>query len=171
MKKEIETLRNEEPKYFNTHSRNIFGMITDRKLASVVIDLDYTQIIVNLDTVEIDFVPKSGDRVVVECNVQSDDDFIDDCGEILNAVSILPARREECDKCIVKKLYDDWGVVDYDCYFTFDILPGDCKPNINDLVSIEKIECSWVSRKINIIFITKFRIVVIYTLLTSKIFF
>ncbi|XP_065362208.1 probable RNA helicase armi [Calliphora vicina] len=137
----IKELKTEQPTFFNTHQRNILGLIAERKPDSIIVDTDYKTMNIHLDSVEIDFVPKEGDRVYVCCNVQSDEHFVDRNGEILEEVSVHPARLMKSEKCTVKRLNSDWGVLNQDAYFTFDILPTACKLNLGDIVSADLIEC------------------------------
>lgn len=141
IEKQIEDLKTEQPIFFQTHQRNILGLITERKPDSILVDTDYKTMNIHLDSVEIDFMPKEGDRIYVCCNVQSDESFIDKTGEILQEVSIHPARHMKKEKCTVKRLYADWGVLNEDVYFTFDVLPAACKLNLGDVVSADLIEC------------------------------
>lgn len=141
----IKELKSEQPKFFNTHQRNILGLITQRKPESIIVDTDYKTMNIHLDSIEIDFVPKEGDRVYICCNVQSDEHFVDRSGEILEEISVSPARLMKGEKCTVKRLNADWGVLNQDAYFTFDILPNTCKLNVGDIVSADLIECERVS--------------------------
>ena len=99
---------------------------------------------INLDAVEINFVPKEGDRVYVSCNVQSDEHFVDKNGEILEEVSVHPARLMKDEKCTVKHIHANWGVLNQDIYFTSDILPSACRLKIGDVVTADLIECERV---------------------------
>ncbi|KAI8126150.1 putative RNA helicase armi [Lucilia cuprina] len=137
----IKELKTERPTFFNTHQRNILGLISERKPDSIIVDTDYKTMNIHLDSVEIDFIPKEGDRVYICCNVQSDEHFVDRNGEILEEVSVHPARLMKSEKCTVKRLYNDWGVLNQDAYFTFDVLPAACKLNLGDIVSADLIEC------------------------------
>lgn len=127
------------------------GLITERKPDSIIVDTDYKTMNIHLDSVEIDFVPKEGDRVYVCCNVQSDENFVDRNGEVLEEVSVHPSRLMKNEKCTVKRLHADWGVLNQDTYFTFDVLPGACNLNVGDIVSADIIECERVGelKKIN----------------------
>ncbi|KAM7355345.1 putative RNA helicase armitage [Cochliomyia hominivorax] len=137
----INELKTEQPTFFHTHQRNILGLITQRKPESIIVDTDYKTMNIHLDSIEIDFIPKEGDRVYVCCNVQSDEHFIDQNGEILEEISVHPARLMKSEKCTVKRLNADWGVLNQDVYFTLDILPTACKLNVGDIVSADLIEC------------------------------
>lgn len=119
-------------------------MITERKPDSILVDTDYKTMNIHLDSVEIEFVPKEGDRVYVCCNVQSDEHFVDQNGEILQEVSVHPARLMKQEKYTVKRLLSDWGELNDDAYFTFDILPAACKLNVGDVVCGDLIECERV---------------------------
>ncbi|XP_061389186.1 probable RNA helicase armi [Musca vetustissima] len=141
IEEQIEELKSEQPRYFNTHQRNILGLITERKPDSILVDTDYKVMSIHLDSIEIDFVPKEGDRVYVCCNVQSDEHFIDKAGEILQEVSVHPARLMKQEKCTVKRVLNDWGVLNDDAYYTNDILPAACKLNVGDTVCADLIEC------------------------------
>uniref|UniRef100_A0A1I8PWK1 RNA helicase n=1 Tax=Stomoxys calcitrans TaxID=35570 RepID=A0A1I8PWK1_STOCA len=141
IEEQIEELKSEQPKYFNTHQRNILGLITERNPDSIIVDTDYKVLNIHLDSVEIEFVPKAGDRVYVCCNVQSDEHFVDRTGEILQEVSVHPARIMKQEKCTVKRILPEWGVLNDDAYYTFDILPAACKLNVGDTVSADLIEC------------------------------
>lgn len=120
------------------------GLITERKPDSILVDTDYKVMNIHLDSVEIDFVPKEGDRVYVCCNVQSDEHFVDKTGEILQEVSVHPARIMKQEKCTVKRVLPDWGVLNDDAYYTFDILPAATKLNVGDTVCADLIECERV---------------------------
>lgn len=142
---QIEELKTQQPVYFNTHQRNILGLITERKPDSILVDTDYKTMNIHLDTVEMDFVPKEGDRVYICCNVQNDEHFVDNNGEILQEVSVHPARILKDEKCTIKRLHNDWGVLNDDAYFSFDVLPSSCKLNVGDIVNADLIECERVS--------------------------
>lgn len=127
------------------------GLITERKPDSILVDTDYKVMNIHLDSVEIDFVPKEGDRVYVCCNVQSDEHFVDKTGEILQEVSVHPARIMKQEKCTVKRVLPDWGVLNDDAYYTFDILPAATKLNVGDTVCADLIECERVRFRCSIV--------------------
>uniref|UniRef100_A0A1A9WGM2 RNA helicase n=1 Tax=Glossina brevipalpis TaxID=37001 RepID=A0A1A9WGM2_9MUSC len=131
----------EKPVYFNTYQRNILGLITDCKSDSILIDTDYKTMSVRVNHVKINFVPKEGDRVSVCCNVQCDDDFVDKQGEILDQISVDPASILIRQKCTVNLICSNWGVLNKNAYFTFDILESGCKLNEGDVVNADLIEC------------------------------
>lgn len=136
----IETLKHDQPKYFNTHQRSILGLIVSRNRQFLTIDTDYKEIIVDLDTVTIEFIPQEGDRIYLNCNVQTDEGFADLFGEILETKSIHPARTKR-DQGVITRLHDTWGVVNNDCYFTMDTIDSKLDLNKNDVISAEMIEC------------------------------
>ncbi|XP_017472706.1 PREDICTED: probable RNA helicase armi [Rhagoletis zephyria] len=138
---QIAELRNEKPTFFNTHQRNILGLIMERKPGAIVVDTEHKLMNINLDTVEIDFIPQAGDRVFICCNVQSDEHFVNRQGEVLQEVSVHPARLLKQEKCEVRRLNADWGVLNEDCYFTFDVVPNTCKLDVGDIVLADLIEC------------------------------
>lgn len=144
----INELKKEQPTFFETHQRNILGLITERKSDSIIVETDYKTMNIHLDSIEIDFVPKEGDRVYVCCNVQSDEHFVDKNGEILEEVSVHPARLMKNEKCRVKCVHANWGILNQDIYFTHDILPSTCRLNVDDVVSADLIECERVRIKI-----------------------
>ncbi|XP_011181734.2 probable RNA helicase armi isoform X1 [Zeugodacus cucurbitae] len=141
IEEQIAELRNEKPTFFSTHQRNILGLIMERKPGAIVVDTEHKLMNINLDTVEIDFIPQAGDRVFICCNVQSDEHFVNRQGEILQEVSVHPARLLKQEKCKVRRLNTDWGVLNDDCYFTFDVVPNTCKLDIGDIVLADLIEC------------------------------
>ncbi|XP_054735620.1 probable RNA helicase armi [Anastrepha obliqua] len=141
IEQQITELRNEKPKFFNTHQRNILGLIMERKPGTIVVDTEHKLMNINLDTIEIDFIPQAGDRVFICCNVQSDEHFVNRQGEVLQEVSVHPARLLKQEKCEVRRLNSDWGVLNDDCYFTFDIVSNTCKLNVGDIVIADLIEC------------------------------
>lgn len=146
IEEKIEELKTEQPTFFLTHQRNVLGLITERRPNSILVDTDYKTMNIDLDSIEIDFMPKEGDRVYVCCNVQSDEHFVDKNGEILQEVSVHPARLMKNEKCTVKRLHSNWGVLNQDAYFLFDVLPTACKLNLGDIVSADLIECERVGR-------------------------
>lgn len=99
---------------------------------------------VRFDSVDINFVPKEGDRVSICCNVQSDDGFVDKQGEILDQISVDPALILTQQRCAVERIFSDYGVLNKNAYFTFDVLPSGCKLNEGDVVNADLIECDWV---------------------------
>ncbi|XP_067646024.1 probable RNA helicase armi [Eurosta solidaginis] len=141
IEQQIAELRNEKPTFFNTHQRNILGLIMERKPDAIVVDTENKFMTIKLDTVEIDFIPQAGDRVFICCNVQSDEHFVNREGEVLQEQSVHPARMLKNEKCEVRRLNTDWGVLNDDCYFTFDIMPNTCKLDIGDIVMADLIEC------------------------------
>ncbi|XP_050334366.1 probable RNA helicase armi [Bactrocera neohumeralis] len=141
IEQQIAELRNEKPTFFNTHQRNILGLIMERKPSAIVVDTEHKLMNINLDTIEIDFIPQAGDRVYICCNVQSDEHFVNRQGEILQEVSVHPARLLKQEKCEVRRLNTDWGVLNNDCYFTFDVVPNSCKLDVGDIVLADLIEC------------------------------
>uniref|UniRef100_A0A1A9VAA3 RNA helicase n=1 Tax=Glossina austeni TaxID=7395 RepID=A0A1A9VAA3_GLOAU len=143
IQEEINGLKNEKPTYFNTHQRNFLGLITECKPDSILIDTEYKTMNVRYDSVEINFVPKEGDRVSICCNVQSDDGFVDKQGEILDQISVDPALILTQQMCTVDRIFSDFGVLNKNAYFTFDVLPSGCKLNEGDVVKADLIECDW----------------------------
>ncbi|XP_055846551.1 probable RNA helicase armi [Episyrphus balteatus] len=136
----LESLKLNDPKYFNTHQRSILGLIVSRNRQFLTIDTDYKEIIVDLDAVNIEFIPKEGDRVYLNCNVQTDENFVDLAGEILETKSVHPARTKR-EEGVVTKLHEDWGVFNNDSYFTMDTIDNKIKLSEGDVISAELIEC------------------------------
>ncbi|XP_055914591.1 probable RNA helicase armi [Eupeodes corollae] len=140
IKETLENLKEKDPKYFNTHQRSILGLIMLRNRQFLTIDTDYKEITVDLDAVRIEFIPKEGDRVYLNCNVQTDENFVDLAGEILETISVH-AARQKVEQGVVTKLHDDWGTINSDCYFTMDTIDLSDNLQEGDVISAVMIEC------------------------------
>lgn len=53
------------------------GLISQRLASSIDVETEYGQLTVELDNIEMNFIPTNGDRVRLECNIQLDDGFVD----------------------------------------------------------------------------------------------
>ncbi|XP_037939498.1 probable RNA helicase armi [Teleopsis dalmanni] len=141
LRKQVDQLKLEKPDYFAVHQRNILGLIVERAPDSIVVDTDYKVMTITLESVEISFVPQEGDRVLVHCNVQNDDKFLDKQGEILEEIAVHPARLLKKQRCTVTKIKEGWAVLNRDCYLIFDVSPEASKLRIGDSIIADMVEC------------------------------
>lgn len=100
-----------------------------------------------MDTVTIDYNLQLGDRVYLTCNVQTDQTFVDSTGEILEVVTIHAARSKKVMGTITS-LYqnEQWGLVNNEFFFSFDILPSNYIPERDDRVSVQVVESERVRK-------------------------
>ncbi|XP_017071574.1 probable RNA helicase armi [Drosophila eugracilis] len=139
----LDKLRDEKPTYFNTQIRSVLGLIRQRLASSIDVETEYGQITVELDNVEVSFIPKTGDRVRLECNIQLDDGFVDKQGEILQVTKVFPTRIQEGEKCIVERVYTDLAVLDPETYVLKTDLPPGMDLHLGDFVLANLIECQY----------------------------
>lgn len=145
IKESVETLRSEKPTYFNTQLRNVMGIINKRLETAIEVETEYGDEIIELDKVELNFVPRQGDRVCLECNVQLDDDYVDKQGEILQVIRVFPARVEPSQKCIVERVFNDFSVLGSNFFVLKEDIPTGTELHLGDIVLVDLIECQYVS--------------------------
>ncbi|KAL1399375.1 hypothetical protein pipiens_002219 [Culex pipiens pipiens] len=80
------------PAYFNYIQRSEKGTITAKRNGLLTVETDLREIPVEMDDVELTFIPERGDYVVLECMVQIDESYFDARGDILEVKKISPAR-------------------------------------------------------------------------------
>lgn len=157
----LSEIQKDAPEYFTIHQRSVLGMIVERRDGLLTIDTDNNEpIVVDLEKVKSQFVPMIGDRVYLNCNVQSDMAFVDMVGEILEVTAIYAARSKATKGLITNCDHDRRiGDVDRTYFFTYDALDLNyMRPMIGDEVCIDVIESeqgsmSW--RCIKIVLMTK----------------
>ncbi|EDV39937.2 uncharacterized protein Dana_GF24211, isoform B [Drosophila ananassae] len=143
IKESVETLRNEKPTYFNTQLRNVMGIINKRLEAAIEVETEYGDETIELDKVELTFVPRQGDRVCLECNVQLDDDYVDKQGQILQVTRVFPARVEPSQKCIVERVFNDFSVLGTNFFVLKEDIPNGTELHLGDIVLVDLIECQY----------------------------
>jgi len=121
------------------------GLIRQRLASSVDVETEYGQLTVELDNIEMTFIPKTGDRVRLECNIQLDDDFVDKQGEILQVTKMFPTRIQQAEKCIVERVYTDLAVLGPETYVLKSDVPTGVDLHLGDFVLADLIECQYVS--------------------------
>ncbi|EDX09086.1 GD13767 [Drosophila simulans] len=143
IEKAVDNLKNEKPKFFNTETRRVLGLISQRLASSIDVETDYGQLTVELDNIEMNFIPTNGDRVRLECNIQLDDGFVDKQGEILEVTKLFPTRIQEGEKCIVQRVYMDIVVLGPETYVLKTDLPTGTELHLDDIVLADLIECQY----------------------------
>lgn len=141
----MEKLRIEKPTVFNTQKRNVMGLITTRHPTSIDVDTEYGQFEIELDNVELTFVPQEGDRVCLVCDVQLDDDFVDKHGEILQVTKVFPQRIETDQRCVVERVFEELSLLGKHVYVLKADVPSGANLHLGDLVRADLIECQFVS--------------------------
>lgn len=145
MQEALESLKLDKPTFFNTQLRNILGIISERLSSSIVVETDYGQLTIELDNIEISFIPKQGDNVSLVCNVQLDESYVDKQGEILEVKKVSPARIELQQKCVVERVHEDFVVLDTIAYALKEDVPNGITLHLGDIVMADLIECDYVS--------------------------
>ncbi|KAH8349998.1 hypothetical protein KR084_011019 [Drosophila pseudotakahashii] len=139
----LDKLKNEKPTCFNTQMRSVLGLIRQRMPSSIDVETEYGQLTVELDNIEITFIPKTGDRVRLECNIQLDDGFVDKQGEILQVSKMFPTRIQQAEKCIVERVYTDLAVLGPEIYVLKADVPTGVDLHLGDFVLVDLIECQY----------------------------
>lgn len=140
----LDSLKLENPTYFNMQLRNILGIITQRQPSSVVVDTDYGELTVQLDSIETTFIPKTGDEITLECQVQLDEGYVDQQGEILEVKKIFPTRIETKVKCTVERVFEEFAVLSLHAYVLIEDVPIGYRLHLGDIVQVDLIECKYV---------------------------
>ncbi|XP_034110719.1 probable RNA helicase armi [Drosophila albomicans] len=143
MQQALDALKLDKPKFFNTQTSKILGVIKRRSPSSIEVETDYGDHSVELDNIELSFIPRQGDAVNLECNVQLDEGYVDKQGEILEVLNVSPARIETNEKCIVERVFEEFCVLDSNGYVLKEDLPNDCELHLGDILKADLIECSY----------------------------
>ncbi|KAM8706537.1 hypothetical protein ACLKA7_010752 [Drosophila subpalustris] len=138
----LESLKLEKPTYFNTQQRNVPGVIKQRLASSIEVETDYGELNVKLDNVEMSFIPRKGDTVCLECNVQLDDGYVDKQGEILDVIKISPARIQTDQRCVVERVFEDFSELSSEAYVLKEDIPSGIALHLGDMVNVDLIECT-----------------------------
>lgn len=144
----LESLKLDHPTYFNMQLRNILGIITQRLPSSIKVDTDYGELTVQLDSIETNFIPKTGDEITLECQVQLDEGYVDQQGEILEVKKIFPTRIEPNQKCTVERVFEEFTVLTSSAYVLKEDVPKGYQLHLGDIVQVDLIECKYV-RELN----------------------
>lgn len=139
----LESLKLDRPVYFKTQLRNILGNITQRLPSAILVDTDYGELNVDLDNIESNFIPKTGDEITLICNVQLDDGYVDKQGEILGVKKIFPTRIEPDQKCTVERVFEEFSVLT-NAYVLKEDVPKGIQLHLGDIVKVDLIECKHV---------------------------
>lgn len=116
-------------------------------------ETDYGKLTIELDNIEISFIPKQGDNVSLVCNVQLDESYVDKQGEILEVKKVSPARIELQQKCTVERVHEDFVVLDTIAYALKEDVPKSISLHLGDIVMADLIECDYVRSSIMIMMV------------------
>ncbi|XP_017057969.1 probable RNA helicase armi [Drosophila ficusphila] len=139
----LDKLKTQKAIQFNTEMRSVLGLICQRMASSIDVETEYGQLTVELDNIEINFVPQTGDRVRLECNIQLDDGYVDKQGEILQVTKVCPTRIEEGEKCTVERVYTDLLILGPEVYALKADVPTGMDPHLGDFLLADLIECQY----------------------------
>ncbi|EDW17931.2 probable RNA helicase armi [Drosophila mojavensis] len=139
----LETLKLDNPTYFNMQLRNILGFITQRQPSSIVVDTDYGELTVQLDSIESTFLPRTGDEITLECQVQLDEGYVDQQGEILEVKKMFPTRIEPKQQCTVERVFEEFTVLSSQAYVLKEDVPIGLQLHLGDIVQADLIECKY----------------------------
>lgn len=121
----------------------MYGQVIDRRNALVTVRLENDKdFAVDLDKVQSQFVPTIGDHIYMDCQVQTDDTFVDSIGEILFVHQISPAISKT-EKGTITAVYNDskTGTINRKYFFHFDALDLNYRhPKLDDKVVADVIE-------------------------------
>lgn len=124
-------------------------------------ETDYGKLTIELDNIEITFIPKQGDNVSLVCNVQLDESYVDKQGEILEVKKVSPARIELQQKCTVERVHEDFVVLDPNAYALKEEVPNGINLHLGDIVMVDLIECDYVRTSIMIISVITLELIVL----------
>ncbi|KAH8307269.1 hypothetical protein KR044_008695, partial [Drosophila immigrans] len=139
----LDALKLDKPKFFDTQTRNVLGLIKQRLPSAIEVETDYGELSVELDAIELSFIPRQGDAVNVECNVQLDEGYVDKQGEILEVFKVFPARIESDQKRVVERVFEEFCVLNMDGYVLKEDIPNECELHLGDFLKADLIECSY----------------------------
>ncbi|XP_017954743.2 probable RNA helicase armi, partial [Drosophila navojoa] len=143
VKEVMDSLKQDNPTYFNIQLRNIMGTITQRQPSSIEVDTDYGELTVQLDSVESTFLPRTGDGITLVCQVQLDEGYVDQQGEILEVKKLFPTILEEKQKCTVERVYEELIVLSSLAYVLKEDVPIGSQLHLGDIVQADLIECKY----------------------------
>lgn len=130
------------PTYFNFNQRSEQGTIKAKRNGLLTVETDLREISVEMDDVELTFIPERGDYVVLECMVQIDETFFDTRGDILEVKKISPTRLVRGSGFVAKA--DDRGgeimTDDGQFYYCVENCEEAAKPSHGDKVIFEAVE-------------------------------
>ncbi|ALC42987.1 armi, partial [Drosophila busckii] len=158
LQKAVESLKHEKPTYFNMQLRNILGVITERQPNTIRVDTDYGELSIELDDIELNFIPRTGDCICLECNVQMDESYVDKQGEILQVLKVFPARLESNQKCVVERVFESIVVLSKLAYIAAEDIPNGIELHLGDIVRADLIESKsskYTHRAINLTVLEK----------------
>lgn len=130
------------PTYFDMNQRSEQGKITAKRNGLLTVETDLRVISVEMDDVELTYVPERGDYVVLECIMQIDESFFDTRGDILEVKKISPTRLVR-GSGLVGKSDDRGGEImtdDGKYYYCVEVCEEAAKPGHGDRVIFEAVE-------------------------------
>lgn len=123
--------------YFKHHERIISTKIIDKNKNHVkVVEDDF---LIDLDEVSCDFVPYVNDYINILCTMQTNTDYFDMSGQILNVLSIK-ATRICTRKGQIQSIRGNIGIIDDHYFYYNDALETNYKPEVGDFVCFDAIE-------------------------------
>lgn len=130
------------PTYFDLNQRSEQGKITAKRNGLLTVETDLREISVEMDDVELTFIPERGDYVVLECVMQIDESCFDTRGDILEVKKISPTRLVR-GSGMVGKADDRGGEIMTDdgrYYYCVENCEEAAKPGHGDRVIFEAVE-------------------------------
>ncbi|KAL1397715.1 hypothetical protein pipiens_009547 [Culex pipiens pipiens] len=130
------------PTYFNYNQRSEQGTVTAKRNGLLTVETDLREIPVEMDDVELTFIPERGDYVVLECMVQIDESYFDTRGDILEVKKISPTRLVR-GSGLVSKADERGGEImtdDGKYYYCVENCEEAAKPSHGDRVVFEAVE-------------------------------
>lgn len=106
------------------------------------------QMEIDLELIACTFVPIIGDQLVLDCNVQLDESFVDMKGMVVDVDAITPSRSKQLEGRVTRiDMAKQFGEVDRTYCFFFDALDTDySQPQVGDRVSVDAIESKQLFR-------------------------
>lgn len=95
--------------------------------------------LINLDEVSCDFVPYVNDFITILCYVQTNTEYFDMSGQILNVISIR-ATRIITRKGQIQSIRGNMGIIEDEFIYYNEALETNYKPEVGDLVCFDAIE-------------------------------
>lgn len=145
--------------YFGTHLRKVNGTVKSvaapqtSSIVTIETEVD-REVSVDISTIEIQFNPAVGDKIVLTCKVQTDDTFLDFSGAVLDFVAINPVRTM-IDVGTVTRVNPsgDGGRINRNIAFRKAALEAEYVPYQGDIVAFDAIEnekddCLWRCLKV-----------------------
>ncbi|XP_058826639.1 probable RNA helicase armi [Topomyia yanbarensis] len=136
-----------DPTYFKYNQRSEQGTVIAKRRGLLTVETDQGEHSIEMDNLNLTFIPEVGDYVVLNCLVQIDETYFDTRGNILEVREIAPTRLVR-GTGFVTRADNEGGEIRTDdqvCNYLKDICESGQLPNKGDKVVYEAVENAQLS--------------------------